>query len=132
MLAFENLTLKNSLLFAMRCYDNPQCLDEEEFIEDYKRFKYVKRLCRRYVQTGRISERLMLNHLVLLNNVFGAPATARLLFLKCNDERMWRVLKVFMTYMGTLPDVVTGIDGGDIYTEPIPLDTKLLAKLQAL
>lgn len=132
MLAFENLTLKNSLLYAMRCYDNPQCLDEEEFIEDYKRLKYVKRLCRRYVQTGRISERLMLNHLVLLNNVFGPPATARLLFLKCNDERMYRVLKVFMTYMGTLPEVVPGVDGDDIYTELIPMDEKLLAKLRAL
>ena len=129
---FENLTLKNSLLFAMRCYDNPQCLDEEEFIEDYKRLKYVKRLCRRYVQTGCISERLMLNHLVLLNNVFGPPATSRLLFLKCNDERMYRVLKVFMTYMGTLPEVVPGVDGADIYTQLIPLDDKLLAKLQAL
>jgi hypothetical protein len=131
-MAFENLTLKNSLLFAMKCYDNPQCLDEEEFIEDYKRLKYVKRLCRRYAQTGRISERLMLNHLVLLNNVFGAGATARMLFLKCNDPRMYRVLKTFMSYMGTLPEVVMGIDGEDIYTEPIPVDKKLLDKLQAL
>lgn len=132
MQAFENLTLKNSLLFAMKCYDNPQCLDEEEFIEDYKRLKYVKRLCRRYVATGRISERLMLNHLVLLHNVFGAYPTARLLFLKCNDERMWRVLKAFLTFMELLPDVVTGIDGEDIYTGPIPLDAKLLDKLKAL
>jgi hypothetical protein len=132
MKAFENLTLKNSLLFAMKCYDNPQCLDEEEFIEDYKRLKYVKRLCRRYLATGRISERLMLNHLVLLNNVFTAPASARLLFLKCSDPRMYRVLKAFMSYMGTLPDVVTGIDGEDIYTEGIPNDEKLTTKLQAL
>ena len=132
MQAFENLTLKNSLLFAMKCYDNPQCLDEEEFIEDYKRLKYVKRLCRRYVATGRISERLMLNHLVLLHNVFGPYPTARLLFLKCNDERMWRVLKAFLTFMELLPDVVTGIDGEDIYMGPIPLDTKLLDKLKAL
>lgn len=132
MQAFENLTLKNSLLFAMKCYDNPQCLDEEEFIEDYKRLKYVKRLCRRYVATGRISERLMLNHLVLLHNVFGTYPTARLLFLKCNDERMWRVLKAFLTYMELLPNVVTGIDGEDIYTGPIPLDVKLLDKLKAL
>ena len=132
MKAFENLTLKNSLLFAMKCYDNPQCLDEEEFIEDYKRLKYVKRLCRRYVATGRISERLMLNHLVLLHNVFGTYPTARLLFLKCNDDRMWRVLKAFLTFMELLPDVVTGIDGEDIYTGPIPLDSKLLDKLRAL
>jgi hypothetical protein len=132
MKAFENLTVKNSLIYAMKCYDNPQCLDEEEFIEDYKRLKYVKRLCRRYLATGRVSERLMLNHLVLLNNVFTVPAATRLLFLKCNDARMYRVLKTFMRYMGTLPDVVTGIDGEDIYTAGIPNDEKLFAKLQAL
>ena len=116
----------------MKCYDNPQCLDEEEFIEDYKRLKYVKRLCRRYLATGRISERLMLNHLVLLNNVFTPPAATRLLFLKCNDVRMYRVLKAFMHYMGTLPEVVSGIDGADIHTPGIPNDEKLNQKLQAL
>lgn len=130
--AFDNLTLKNSLLFAMKCYDNPQCVSEAEFVEDYKRLKYVKRLCRRYVQTGRIAERLMVNHLMLLNNVFGVPAAARLLFLKCGDAELYRVLKTFMVYMGTLPDVVPGIDGLDIYTESIPLDTKLLDRLQVL
>lgn len=129
---FDNLTLKNSLVYAMKCYDNPQCLDEEEFIEDYKRLKYVKRLCRRYLATGRISERLMLNHLVLLHNVFGPPATARLLFLKCNDVRMYRVLKVFLYYMGALPQVVLGIEGEDIYTDAIPVDEKLLQKLRVL
>jgi hypothetical protein len=130
--AFENLTLKNSLLFAMKSYDNPQCLEEEEFIEDYKRFKYVKRLCRRYLATGRMSERLIVNHLVLLHNVFGVPASARLLFLKCNDPRMYRVLKTVLTYMGVLPDVVPGIDGKDIYTAPIPLDEKLIQRLREL
>ena len=132
MTQFDTLTFKNSLFYAARCYDNPQCLDEEEFIEDYKRLKYVKRLCRRYTTTGRISERLMLNHLVLLHNVFGTGPTARMLFLKCNDERMWRVLKAFLTYMDVLPEVVTGIDGEDIYMESVPLDEKLLEKLRAL
>lgn len=132
MLDFHNLTLKNSLLYAMRCYDNPQCLDEEEFIEDYKRLKYVKRLCRRYLATGRISERLLVNHLVLLHNVFGVAATARLLFLKCNDERMYSVLKTTLFYMGLVPEVVTGVDGEDIYMDSVPVDEKLLERLRAL
>lgn len=129
---FDSLTTKNILLFAMKSYDNPQCLDEEEFLEDFRRLKYVKRLCRRYLAAGRMSERLMLNHLVLLNNVFGASAAVRLLFLKCNDPRMYRALKPFLVYLSILPDVVSGIDGQDIYTENIPLDLKLLQRIQAL
>lgn len=128
----ENLTAKNAHLIASQCYDNPQCLTSEEFIEDYKRFKYIKRLCRRYLASDRLSERLMLNHLILLTNVFGVETAVRLLFMKCDDMKSYRVLKPFLLYLRILPPVVFAVNGRDIDTETIPLDTALLQKLQAL
>lgn len=132
MVNFDNVTAKNSLLYAMREYDNPQCLDAEEFAEDYKRFKYVKRLCKRYLLSKSLSEQLMLNHLVLLKNVFGSVATVRLLFVKCDDARLYKVLKPFLIFMDILPEVVVGVNGEDIYTNSIPTDEDLLQRLQAL
>ena|SRR5579872_7280915 len=129
---FENVTAKNAMLFAMKVYDNPQCLSKEEFLEDYKRFKYIKRLCRRYVTAEQISERLMLNHLILLLNVFGIEGTLRLLFVKCEDERAHKVLKPFLIYLNILPAVILGVNGKNINTSHIPIDIKLWARLQAL
>jgi hypothetical protein len=132
MATFENVSDDNAILYAAKAYENPQCLTEMEFNEDYKRFDYVKRLCSRYLQTSTMSQRLMLNHLVLLLNVFGVEATVRLVFLRCNEPQMYRVVKPFMLYLNVLPLVVRGICGADIYTENIPLDTKLLEQIRAL
>jgi hypothetical protein len=129
---FANLTSKNAILYASRHYDNPQCISVDEFAEDYKRFKYVKRLCRRYLTTRHLSERLILNHLIGLLNVFGPEATVRLLFVKCDDERSYRVLKPFLEYLNILPPVVTGVDGYDIVTADIPTDERIWKKLGAL
>jgi hypothetical protein len=129
---YENITNKVALLYAMKEYENPQCLSLTEFEEDYKRFKYVKRLCRRYASTGRISERLMLNHLILLMNVFGTAATVRLLFLKCNDETSHQVLKTFLVYLSALPELVCGVNGRDINTKAIPFDPYLWNTLHVL
>src|SRR4051812_21091369 len=119
---FENVTNKNAHMFALKSYDNPQCLSQQEFDEDFKRFKYVKRLCRRYASDQLVSERLMLNHLILLANVFGIEPTVRLLFLKCDDEKSYRVLKPFLLYLGMLTELVKGVNGKDIFTDRIPLD----------
>lgn len=129
---FANLTPKNALLYATRSYENAQCVDVREFLEDYQRFKYVKRLCRRYLTTKQMSERLFLNHVIGLVNVFGAEATVRLLFVKCDSERSYRVLKPFLEYLSILPDVVVGINGYDIVTTDIPADTRILKKLRDL
>lgn len=129
---FANLTIKNALLYATRHYDNTQCVDLQEFLEDYRRFKYVKRLCRRYLVTKRLSERLLLNHLIGLVNVFGAEATVRLLFVKCDSERTYRILKPFLEYLSILPPVIVGINGYDIVTADIPSDSKIIKRLQGL
>ena len=129
---FVNLTSKNALLYATRSYDNPQCVSINEFAEDYKRFKYVKRLCRRYLTTRQLSERLLLNHLIGLLNVFGPEAMVRLLFVKSDDEKSYRVLKPFLEYLMVLPSVIVGIDGYDIVTETIPTDARIGRRLQEL
>lgn len=131
-MAFENLTSRNAVMYAMKVYDNPECFSMDEFYEDYRRFKYVKRLCRRYVNTTRLSERLLLNHLIAIFNVFGPEAGVRLLFLKCDDERSYRVLKPFLIYLNVLPPVVSGIDGYDINTVDIPTDDLIAQRLQEL
>lgn len=132
MMSFDNVSDDNAILYAAKAYENPQCLTELEFSEDYKRFDYVKRLCSRYLLTGTMSPRLMLNHLVLLLNVFGVEATVRLVFLRCSDPQMYRVLKPFMSYLNVLPSVVRGVAGSDIYTDDIPVDIELLEQIQAL
>lgn len=129
-MGFDTLTHKNALMYALHEYDNPQCLSMAEFNEDYKRFKYIKRLCRRYMTTTRLSERLMLNHMLLLTNVFGPTATVRLLFLKCDDANMFAVLKPFLSYLDVLPDIVHGINGKNILTAAIPTDHKLVRRLE--
>jgi hypothetical protein len=130
--SFAMLTVKNAVLYASSIYDNPGCVSIDEFMEDYTRFKYVKRLCRRYVSTKEITERLFLNHLIALVNVFGPEGTTRLLFVKCEDERLYRILKPFLLYLDILPDVVRGIDGFDIVTETIPSDAKITRRLREL
>ena len=129
---FAMLTLKNAVLYASTIYDNPGCISVDEFMEDYKRFKYVKRLCRRYIATKHVAERLFLNHLIALVNVFGPEGTTRLLFVKCDDERLYKILKPFLLYLDILPDVVMGINGYDIVTATIPSDTRIAQRLEEL
>ena len=92
-----------------------------EFENDMKRTKYLKRLFRRYKNGGSIKERLILNHIILLNNVFGPEATARILFYKI-EERDYDVLKTFLCYLNIMPEVVAGIRGKNLSSYEIPMD----------
>ena len=98
---FKEITKDNWLLFAQQNYDNPTLEKEEEFYDDIKRFKYLKRLFRKYEITGDIKIRLILNHLVVLQNVFGVEASVSLLLFKV-DERYWSILKTCLDYLGYL------------------------------
>jgi len=100
---FEKLTNDNITMFAIKHYDNPQCEGEAEFTDDMKRFKYVKRLLRKYKETGEIKERLILNHLIVIFNVFGAEAGSTLLLFKIEPE-FWSILKSFMSFLNMLPE----------------------------
>lgn len=102
-----------------------------EFESDIKRTKYLKRLFRRYKITKSLKERLILNHIILLNNVFGTEATARILFYKI-DERDYDLLKTFLMYLNMLPDGVYGINGKNIPLIDIPIEpnvAEILSKI---
>jgi hypothetical protein len=118
---FEDLNEDNFMMYAMKCYSSPHCI-MSEFEGDIKRTKYLKRLFRRYKVTKSLKERLILNHIILLNNVFGNEATSRILFYKI-DERDYDILKTFLSYLNIMPDAIYGIRGKNIHTSEIPIDT---------
>jgi hypothetical protein len=127
---FDDLNDDNFLMYAIKCYTSPHCI-QSEFDGDIKRTKYLKRLFRRYKITKSVKERLILNHIILLNNVFGPVATARILFYRI-DERDYDILKTFLAYLNIMPDIIYGIRGKNIYTQDIPLETNILEILRAI
>lgn len=96
------LTEDNFLLYAMHHYDNTQCHSIEEFEEDLKRFLYLKKLFSRYKKDGELRERLILNHIIVLYNLFG-DATTDMLFYKVEKE-YWSILGTFLVYINRLPE----------------------------
>jgi len=117
----------NIVYFAMKNYQNPSCKNIEEFQEDYNRIKYVKRLFNRYEQSGVLRERLILNHIITIYNVFGVEASSRMLFNRL-DERQFSILKTFLVYLNYCPE--NKFDNIDIVS--IPLDTTIIKKLRSL
>lgn len=126
---FENLTEDNVILYAMKHYENPQCLSEQDFTNDLKILKYVKRLLNRYSRTGVIKERLMLNHLIMLGNVFPVPVLTRILFLKIPIE-YWSALKTFLIFLKYMPDTIEQINGKIIMSSDIKVDLEIAKKLR--
>ena len=120
---FDELNEDNFVMYAVKCYTSPSCL-MSEFEGDLKRTKYLKRLFRRYKATKNIKERLILNHIILLNNVFGPEATSRILFFRI-DEKDYDSLKTFLLFLNILPKVVKGIRGKHIDTDLISVDMKI-------
>ena len=100
---YEKITPQNVVMYAIKNYDNPQCEGEKEFEDDLKRFKYIKRLLRRYYDTGVLKERLLLNHLIVLNNVFSMEAATTLLLYKIQPT-YWPALKSFLIYLNSISD----------------------------
>ena len=103
MKVFDELNNKNFKLYAAAKYNNPECVDVEEFKQDLNRFKYLKRLLKRYELTGELQERLILNHLIVLYNVFGIEAGNKMIWYKINSEH-WHYIKPFLVYLHYLPE----------------------------
>ena len=95
---FNELNEETFMLYAIKNYYNPKCIDVEEFYEDLNRFKYVKRLVNRYLDSGKLSERLILNHLIVIFNAFDIKASLKLLEYKL-DDRHWSVIKPFLVFL---------------------------------
>lgn len=117
---FDDLNDDNFLMYAVKAYNSPHCI-MSEFEGDLKRTKYLKRLFRRYKVTKTLKERLILNHLILLYNVFGAEPATRILFFRI-DEQDYDVLKTFLIYLNYMPERVKGINGKDIISSDILID----------
>ena len=100
---YETINSSNVVMYAIRHYNNPQCEGEKEFEDDMKRFKYIKRLLRKYHDTGILKERLLLNHLIVLHNVFGTTACVTLLLYKIQKE-YWSVLKSFLIFLNSITE----------------------------
>jgi hypothetical protein len=99
---FNELTEDNFLLFAIKNYENPQAVTKEDFDKDLNHFKYIKRLLKRYKNTGQLKSHLLLNHFIILYNIFG-EATTPMLFHKIEDD-LWPSMKTFVMFLGKLPE----------------------------
>ena len=119
---FEELNEENFTLYAIRHYDNPQCTSTEEFYEDIRRFRYLKRLLKRYYNNGELRERLILNHLIVLNNLFGVENAIRMLEFKL-DKEYWPVLKTYLLYLGYIDET---------WKQEIPLDNTVIKQMREL
>lgn len=125
---FEDLNDDNFMMYAVKCYNSPHCI-MSEFESDIKRTKYLKRLFRRYKVTKSLKERLILNHIILLNNVFGPEHVVRILFYKI-DERDYDILRTFLEYLNIMPEAIYGINGKNIYARDVELNVDALQVLR--
>ena len=113
---FDELNEDNHLLFAIKYYENPHASSMDDFEEDLKRFKYIKRLLKKYVVQGELKHHLILNHLIICFNVFG-EGTIPLLFYKIEKE-YWSILKTFLIFLNRIPEYPkSGLDSIDIHNE---------------
>lgn len=119
---FDKLNEDNFLLYAANNYKNPNCVDVEEFYDDLNRFKYIKRLLGRYYNDDDLQERLILNHIVILYNVFGIQAATKMLWYKV-DRQYWPVIKPILLYLNYITD--------DEKME-IPLDPLVVERLRKI
>ena len=127
-MSFDDLTNDNILLYAAKAYDKPNCI-MSEFKEDMKRFNYLKRLFKRYRKIGELREQLVLNHLVVICNVFGPEVATRILFFKMAKDD-YSALKTYLLFLSCMPEKVRGIKGQDLISSEIPVDMTIAEVLR--
>ena len=128
-MVFDDLNEKNFLLYAMKEYNNPQCVQVEEFYDDLKKVKYIKRLFNQYLNEGVLKERLLLNHIIVFYNVFPVRSATRILFLKIEEE-FWPILKTFLVYLSYMPEIIDSINGRAIVSDDIQLDQGVVDRVR--
>ena len=122
MLEFDDINEGNIDLYCMQHYDNPQCISTDEYNDDMKRFKYLKRHLNHYLAFGELKERLILNHLIVLNNLFGVEHAIRMLLYKIEEE-YWPVLKTCLIYLEYVEEN---------WKLEVPLDKEVINRLREL
>jgi hypothetical protein len=121
---FNELNEDNFLLFAIKNYENPQAVTKDDFQKDLNHFKYIKRLLKRYKKTGDLKTHLLINHFIVLYNIFG-EATTPMLFFKLEND-MWSQVKTFIVFLNRLPQFPK------TYIHDIPVDINCLEQLQKI
>jgi hypothetical protein len=129
-MSFDNLTNDNIMLYLVKAYDKPNCI-MSEFNDDMKRFNYLKRLFQRYRKYDELREQLVLNHLVVIYNVFGPEVAARALFFKIAKED-YSALKTYLIFINCMPEKIRGVKGQDIISSDIPVDMKVAETLRQI
>jgi hypothetical protein len=121
---FDELNEDNYILFAIKYYDNPQAVTKEDFFEDLNRFKYIKKLLRKYVKTKDLKINLLINHFIIVFNVFG-DASIPLLFYKIEEE-LWSSMKTFLFFLNRIPEYPKS------FLDEIPIDDVCLKELNSI
>ena len=126
-----NLTNENFLVFCARYYDNIHCQSTEEFLEDIMRIKYIKKLITRYVDNGELKERLILNHLIVLSNVFKPDVLCKIIWLKMPDNLQY--IKPFLILLGLLPEKLYNVNGELVIDTTLPaMDMHIVETLRKI
>jgi hypothetical protein len=128
---FDDLNEDNFLIYAMKEYNNVQCTGIEEFYDDLKKIKYIKRLFNIYKNDGQLKERLILNHLIVYYNVFPVQSGTRILFYKI-EEHFWPMLKTFLIFLDRMPEKIESIRGNEIKSTNIILDEGIVTRLRTI
>jgi hypothetical protein len=121
---FDELNEENYILFAIKYYDNPQAVTQDDFFEDLSRFKYIKKLLRKYVRSGELRVDLLINHFIIIFNVFN-DAAVPLLFYKLERE-LWSSIKTFLLFLNRIPEYPKSM------IDDIPIDHKCLDILNSI
>ena len=127
----NELTEDNFMMYAIKNYDNPSCVGMDEFLDDLKRFKYIKRLLRKHNVGKELKERLILNHIIVLGNLFGVEATTKMLFFKL-EEKFWPQVKTFLVFLNYMPLKIIVSPGIEILDKDIPIDETILEDLKRI
>ena len=125
------LTEDNFVIYAIKHYDNPACKGMSEFNDDLKKFRYLKRLFRKYTAGRVLKERLIVNHIIILYNLFGAEATTRMLFFKI-EKKFWPQLKTFLVFLNFMPMNFTDPEGNVIPESEISIDETVAKALRKI
>ena len=128
---FDDLNDDNFLMFAMKEYNDIQCTDIEEFYDDLKKIKYIKRLFNIYQNNGQLKERLIFNHLIVFYNVFSVQAGTRILFYKIEKD-FWPMLKTFLIFLDRMPEKIDSIRGETVRASDILLDDGIITRLRSI